>query len=163
MDTKPLVPGLTTTPLLMWTAPTKVIQERGRQWYLIGGIIVIVGASYGILTGSWSFAVVALLCGAVYVLLHGHVPAPSTIALTEYGIYFQGYFTSYNDLKSFWLFSTPLATELHIARKGRGKEITILTGGMDPALIQGILSRFVPEDSDRNEHLLDAFIRICKL
>ena len=149
--------------LLRWHAPARVVQERGKTWYLIGGGCVVGAAAYGIITGSWALAIVAVLCGAVYVLLRGHVPEPRDIAITEQGIFFDGQFTSFADLKSFWFIATPLATELHIARKSRGGPFTILTGDTDPFLIRETLGRFLPEDSDKRENVLDLFIRICKL
>ncbi len=150
-------------PILRWSAPIRVIQERSKHWYMIVGVIVLTATVYGIISGSWAIAIVALLCGAIQVLVHGHVPEPRDIVITEQGIFFNGGFLTFNDLRSFWLIQTPLAVQLHIARKNRGAPITILTGDTDPYLIRETLARFIPEESDKRETILDFFIRICKL
>lgn len=150
-------------PLLRWQAPGRVVQERGKRWYLIGGLIVLGVTVYGIVTGSWTLAVIALLCAAAEILVRGHVPPIHEIAVTAQGIFYDGEFISFADLRGFWVIRTPLANELHLARRKRGGEITILTGDVNPLLIRGTLVRSLHEESDRTERPLDIFIRLCKL
>lgn len=150
-------------PLLQWNAYARAVQERGPHWYLIGGLIILSAAAYGILTGSWALAIVAILCGAMYVLLRGHVPEPKTMVITEQGVYLDGVFVGFADLSSFWFVQTPQAVELHVGRKGSGGDLVILTGTMDPLVIRETLGHYLTEDSDKHENLIDAIIRICKL
>lgn len=149
--------------LLRWNAPLRAIPQRSQRWYLASGVIVVGAAAYGIIAADWSFAIVALLCGAIYVLLHGHVPELREIAITGQGVFFDSRFYSYNDLKGFWLMQTPDALELHLTRKRRGSDLVILTGNTDPLFIRSTLGKYLPEESDRQERLLDTIIRICKL
>ena len=149
--------------LLEWSAPVRTAPVRSNQWYFAGGVLVLVGTVYGIFTGSWTFSVVCMLCGGIYVLLRDHLPPVKTITITRYGINFDGTFNGYGDMKSFWIIQTPLATELHIARKVRGPDIVIQTGQTDPTELRRTLSQYVREESDKQETFLDAIIRICKL
>lgn len=156
-------PDTRTPALLEWRAPSRINPERSPRWYLIGGIAVLCIAAYGIVSGAWTVSIVAVLCGAIYVLLRDHVPVLRSISITEQGITFEGVFYGYNDLRSFWMLRTEVATVLHITQKKRGADIVILTGLTDPQNVKLVLSRYLTEESDRKENLLDTFIRICKL
>ena len=163
MTPETLVPTPRIPALLEWRAPSRINNERSPRWYMITGIAVLVIAAYGIISGAWTVSVVAVLCGSVYVLLRDHVPTLRSISITEQGVNFEGTFYGYNDLRSFWLIKTEVATILHITQKKRGGDIVLLTGLTDPELVRQVLSRFLTEESDHKEHLLDTFIRICKL
>lgn len=158
----PQGPG-TPQVLLKWNAPMRMEPHRGPRWYLVGSIFVVAAAAWGIIAGSWPFAVVAVLCGAVYVLLQGHIPVLREIIITGQGVFFDGDFVSYSDLKGFWLLRLPGALELHIARQKRGSDLVILTGTTDPLFIRSTLGKYLSEESNRQERLLDTIIRICKL
>lgn len=160
----PEIPSVPATPqvLLQWDAPSKAQPQRSQQWYLTGGVIVIALAAYGIVTGDWSFSVVILLCAAIYVLLHGHLPERKEIAITGQGVFYDNAFYGYDDLRGFWLLRTPDALELHVTAK-RGRDLVILTSNIDPLFIRSTLGKYLPEESDRRERLLDTIIRICKL
>lgn len=160
-DTSPT--PATPQALLRWSAPSRAVPERTQRWYMIGGTIVVAAAAYGILAGDWSFAIVSLLCGAMYVLVHGHTAQARDIAITGQGVFYDNSFYGYEDLRGFWLLRTPDTTELHITRKKRGTDLVILIGTTDPLFIRSTLGKFLPEESDRQERLLDAIIRICKL
>lgn len=157
-------PASGTPPVLLtWHAPVRAAPERSRQWYLTGGLIVVAVAAYGIVARDWSLSIVTVLCGAVYVLLHGHTPVPRTIVITGQGVFFDDTFHGYNDLRAFWLLQTTGNPELHITRRGRGGDLVILTGTTDPLFIRSTLGKYLSEESDRQERMLDTFIRICKL
>ncbi len=156
-------PALQTPALLEWRAPSRINVERGPRWYLIGGIAILIIAAWGIVTGAWTVSIVAVLCGAIYVLLRDHVPALRSISIAQQGITFEGVFYGYQDLRSFWMLTTEVATVLHITLKKRGGDIVILTGLTDPAHVKKVLSQYLTEESDHRENLLDTFIRICKL
>lgn len=150
--------------LLSWNAQTHPDHKRSDRWYLIGGILVLLGAAYGILTHSWSLSIVILLCGAIYYLLKGHTPEAKTITLTRQGVLFEGAFTRWEDLKSFWLIATPHYTELHMTPRSRTQRmIRIQTGDIPTPDIRLVLSHFLQEESDKQENFIDTFIRICKL
>lgn len=151
-------------PLLRWSAPQRFTPERGERWYLVGSIFVIGGAVYGILTGSWPFAIVIVLTGAMYFLLRGHSAPETQITIYPTGVLFEGQYMSWQDLKSYWFIATPHFTQLHIAAKDKRKDDIALHTGVVPVNdIRNVLNAFLPEESDKQEPLLDTILRICKL
>ena len=161
---QPTVPGRDEQSLLSWSARSQPHHDRSQRWYLVAGIVVLAGAAYGIVTGSWSLAIVLLLCGATYFLLRGHEPPQRAIAIFEEGIIFDGAFSPWQEFASYWLIRTPHYTELHIRRKNRRRgEVIIQLGTMDAEVVRFQLSRFLTENSEAQEGLLDIFIRVCKL
>lgn len=171
LDTQTPLPSLATKPgvrvsevLLSWTAPSHHNYERSPRWYVLGGILVLCTAAYGILTGAWSVTLVSLLLGGVYFLTRREATALKEIRIETDGVQFQDSFTPWAQCKDFWLVTTPLFAELHIVRKGTVKgDVRIQTGTIDPLVIRSTVSQFLPMRPDQREHLFDAIIRLCKL
>ncbi|TSC79399.1 MAG: Uncharacterized protein G01um101425_679 [Candidatus Peregrinibacteria bacterium Gr01-1014_25] len=152
------------TMLLSWDAPLRQAHERSKRWYMIAGGLVILVAAYSLLTGSWSTAVVAVLLGCIYYLLHGTQPPLKHISLTSHGVYFDGAFTRWEDCTGFWFVIAPGHQRLHIGRKDRKQgDIAIMVENVDAEKVRWTLSQFLSEQTNRSEHFLDTIIRICKL
>jgi len=152
------------TPLLSWSAPSLRVHTRSHQWYKIGGIIVIIGAAYGILFGSWTFSILLLLIGGMYYLLRGATAPAKNIHLIREGVLFEDSFTRWEDLEGFWMIHTPQFTELHLTPKEKARSpIVIQTGSIDPLLIKSTIGQFIPEQTEKVEGLLDVLARILKL
>lgn len=160
-DAAPL-PG--ETPLLRWSAPVHPAHERTPRWYLIGGGIVLGVAAYGLLTGAWSLALVAVMCGAMYFLLRSHTFPDSTMLITQNGAKLDETFLSWQDAQGFWIMLTPEYEELHIVpRNPRSRELVIQTGDQELNRLRETIGAFIPELGDKRERFIDAIIRICKL
>jgi hypothetical protein len=150
--------------LLTWQAPSIPVHERTKRWYLTGGVVVVLCAVYGILSGSWLFAVVALLCGGLYFLLKDHLPADKSITVTDQGVMFEQHFVRWDDLSGFWVLETPTYNQLHILRKNpRAGNITILTGSLNLLAVKTAFAEHIPEQTDKRENFFDMIIRLCKL
>lgn len=131
---------------------------------MIGGGVVIAGAAYGILTGSWSLTVVILLCGAMYYLMRDHVPPLKTISIRESGVMLEERFVRWEDLSGFWFLPTPEYIELHIVPKAaRQSDILIQTGSADLQQIRLLIATHIPELIEKREGFLDVLIRLAKL
>ena len=150
------------TELMSWEAPIVRHHERSTQWYAVSGVIVLVGAVYGILSGAWTFTLVILLIGGVTYLLRGAKPPKKHVGITPTGIAVGENFTSFADLASFSLLQTPGHLELHFTRKTQGKPIVIQAGMQDPMSLRMVLSQLLPEE-EKTENILDIIFRICKL
>jgi len=151
-------------PLLEWMAPVLPSHERSQRWYIAGGVAVVLGTAYGILTGSWSFAIVILLCGGVYFLIHNEKPPLKRMVITERGYLFEERFTRWEDCKGFWVLEMPNYLELHIDHQDPKRPDTVIqTGTMAPELVHQTIALFLKEESGKRENLIDTFIRICKL
>jgi hypothetical protein len=152
-----------TRPLLEWKAPSSAHHIRSERWYAIGGAAVIAMAAYGIITGAWTFTVVILLCGAMYMLLRGHAPPLKSIAMWEHGFLYERTFIRWEDIAGFWFIHAPDFSELHLQKKTDDQTIMIHVRDVDFGELRAFLSHFAPEITDKKERLLDIIIRICKL
>ncbi|MBI3619269.1 hypothetical protein HY213_04540 [Candidatus Peregrinibacteria bacterium] len=153
-----------TLPLpLSWSAPIHPVHERSKRWYLIGGIVALACAAYGILTGTWSLTLVTLLIAAMYYLLRKSPPIIKQITIAEIGVTFDGAFIPWSGFDGFWFIQTPLFIEVHLHRTAAKQEMVIQTGEISVTDIRIALSQFLTERADRTERLVDRIIRICKL
>ena len=153
------------TPILSWSAPSHPKHNRTMRWYSMFFIVILSFASYGAYTGNWTFAILMLLCGLLYPLLHDHVPPKKRIEIYPQGLLFVDTLTRWDDCTGFWFVPTPSYTELHVEyREGKKqKELKIQTGDIDATSLRLRLAEFLPELPNRGERLLDIFIRLCKL
>ncbi len=150
--------------LATWSAPVMPRHHRSVRWYVIATIIIALCVTYGVLRDSIPFAVVAVLTGIVYALLHRHAPPDRTFSITSAGVILENRSVSWAQLQGFWFFPTREYTELHfVFRKAHLQDLIIQTGTQDINMLRAILQTRLPELTDRKERLLDTFIRICKL
>lgn len=146
-----------------WKAPIKPIFVRTKRWYMCAAGVVLAIAAYGVLSGAWTVALVAILCGAMYVIVHDHRLPDATMTFTESGAQLNTAFLAWKEMKGYWLLYTPEYTELHLVPAARKPEMVIQTGSQEIMHIKQTLAEYVPEMPEMHERLLDTFIRICKL
>ena len=149
--------------VLEWTALARPTVERSKRWYVVAAVIVCVVVAYALFTGAWTLAIVTVIAGAMYPLVHGHQPPSATIQLHDSGILYNNDFVRWDQLAGFWFLETPSYTELRFVPKAGNKRLVIQTGTLDPARLRMILGQRLPELKHKHESLIDTFIRICKL
>lgn len=154
---------LESKPALSWTALARPAVERSRRWYVGAAIVVCAIVAYALLTGAWTLAIVTVIAGAMYPLIHGHRPPSATIELHDSGILYNNDFIRWDQLAGFWFLETPAYTELRFVPKSKGRSLAIQTDSLDPANLRMILGQRLPELKNKRESLIDTFIRICKL
>lgn len=152
-------------PLLSWSAPSHPQHNRPVCWYIVFLAVIVGFALYGAYAGNWTFAILILLCGLFYPLLHDHVPPEKRIALYPKAFLFEDTIVRWEDCTGFWLFPTTTYTDVHIeyTEGKRQREVKIQNGSVDIMTIRLLLAEFIPELPDRGERLLEKLIRICKL
>lgn len=154
---------LQSMPVLSWSAPTRPSVQRTKRWYVVAGIVVFAAAAYGIFSGSWSLAVVSVLAGGMYALIHDHKHADVKIELHDSGVLLDGTFTRWDELRGFWILHTSDYDELRFVQKKPRMRMVIQTGTNKPNDLRMILGQRLPELTGMKESLVDIFIRICKL
>ena len=138
--------------------------QRSKRWYIAFGSILAIAAIYGLVWGGWTVSLVAVVLGGIYALNHGTQPAPKHISLTSTGVFYDGFFTRWEDCQGFWILKTPTYERLMIPRKDpRQGSIMVLLDGIDPMQVKWTLSQFLSEETHRTKRLLDKIIRICQL
>lgn len=163
MDPIPTPEETQKEPIVAWQAPSSAHHIRSDRWYTVGGIVVVLMAVYGIVTGAWTFSVVIMLCGAMYVLLRNHVPPLRSIEIYEHGVRYEDAFMRWEDITGFWFIHAHDFTELHLEKKTDNREIVIHVRGIELESLRTLLSHFTPELTEKKERLLDVFTRLCKL
>lgn len=150
--------------LASWQASVLPRHERSQRWYAIGGAVVLIGAAYGIFTGSWPFTVVVILCGAMYYLTRDHIPPLKTITILNTGVLLEQTFTRWEELSGFWILQAPEYTELHfVPLQKRRSDIVIQTNNQNINDLRLLIGQYISELTDKRESLLDTFIRLIKL
>ncbi len=155
---------LSPTPaLLSWEAPTHHSFERSTKWYLVAGGIVAIVAIVAVLTGNWSLALVSILAAGLYFLVRDHRFPNEKIELNEQGVRIGDAFAAWTELQGYWFLYTNDYTEVHFVPTARKPDLKIQTGTTNDAAIRQAIATRIPELFDKKEHLVDAFIRICRL
>ncbi len=154
---------LESKPVLAWDGLSRPAIERTKRWYVTAAVVVVLAAVYGIFSGSWSFAIVSVLAGGMYALVHDHAPATSHIELHDSGVLLDGEFLRWDQLAGFWFLHTRDYTELRLVPHGARARLVIQTGTLDLGQLRMILGQRLPEMKHARESLIDIFIRVCKL
>ena len=161
------------TPLLQWRSLDSRPHNRSARWYMVGGILVLCLAAYGLFDRSWTTTLLALLIGGIYFMLRNVKPKMQDIRITGLGIRVGENFTTWNMCKDFWILLPTMRDgtlpanehpELHIAPQGfRQQEIVVFIQDIDPGDVREALLSFLPERAGMGERFLDTVARFLKL
>lgn len=147
-----------------WTGTRELNHERSKQWYVIAGSVVLIGAAYGIAFQSLLFSVVCVLMAGVYFLTRRTPPTMHTCTVMREGLLYDKQFLRWDDVEGFWGVRTLTSFDLHIPTKNGGlRELRIQLPTDQSEHVRFVLAQFTTELHDQREHLLDTIIRICKL
>lgn len=152
-------------PLLTWRARTRPKHERSALWYILAITFVLLMILYGLKSDSWGLVILMIMSTCVYYFLSLRPePTVKTIYLLEEGVQLDVEFFPWKTLLGFWFQRYPEYTQLHIEHKEAWRyDLIIQTGAVSMANIRQVLSRQLPEHSDRTERVLDKISRICKI
>lgn len=149
-------------PIIAWEAMQQAHPERGKAWYVIATAVILALLGYSIMTQAWTFTILIVVLGAWYWKAHSSEPPRKQMRIWKRGFAVNDDYYDWGQCTGYWIFRTKHYSELHID-KANGGEIKIQTGELNPYQIQEIMAPFLPEETDRREHVLDTIIRICKL
>ncbi|MDD5055121.1 MAG: hypothetical protein PHZ00_02520 [Candidatus Peribacteraceae bacterium] len=153
-----------TSALLEWQAATRIDYERSKSWYVWAGLFCLVMIVYGILSSSWSLAIVFALCPGLYFLVRNQPHPTHTIRIFDNGIEWDGRLMAWGDFNEFWILQGKGYYELHVGSpKAFKRDLVVLTGDRDPHQIRDVLSRFLPQTASHRERTMDAVARFLKL
>jgi hypothetical protein len=150
-------------PILEWEGRITPEHDRGKRWYVVSSIAVVVITAGAIIVGAWSLALVTLLCAGLYVLTHDHSPAPRRLSVFEHGLVFDGSYHTWNEFASFWFVKTRHYAELHLERADGRLPTIVQTGDVHPDRIKQVFAGYIPYDPEKTENIFDTISRICKL
>lgn len=148
-----------------WIAHEYIQHEKGKNWYLIAAIIVVISIFASVISGNWSLALVIITFVGVYIYTHQyHPPKEVRIRVTERGIHVGSMFFNYSNIKCFWIFYDNGLKTLNLSVVKRiQSEINIQLNHQDPVPLRQYLVGQITELEGKHESLGDVFLRMLKL
>lgn len=155
-----------TEPLLRWVIPEYTQHERGRNWYIVAGLIAGFFLVYAIATANFLFAVIVLLGLVTLFVRHQHAPMNLEVAIYQDGIAVGERHFEWKELKDFWIvFHPPEVKTLYISfQNGWRPRLPIPLEDTNPMKVRQELLVYLEEDLDReDEPTMDALSRLLKI
>lgn len=152
--------------LLSWHFPEFEKYDRTPTWYIIFFAIAGLLLVYAILTVSFLFAVIIVMCTIIILFWHRKEPTELDINVMEAGIEIGNKFYMYKEIKSFFIiYEPPHVQTLFIQLKTHTKpRISVPLNGQNPVKVRDLLLNFIEEDIDKNDEPgSDFLIRALKL
>ena len=150
--------------IIAWTSPSFQKHEKGVRWYIIASLVLAGILWYSLMSGSWSTALVFLLCAGVYLMNGQHSPVDTVTAITDLGVQHGTQFYPYGKIKGYWLvYKPPHVKVLHLKLTGRKGDIAIDLDDQPAAEVRNVLSREIPEIEGNGEPFVNYLTRILKL
>lgn len=149
-------------PIIEWKAPEHHRPERGKLWYIVATLFVVLCVFYSLHTKAWTFSALILVVTGLYWKLHKEDPRLKHVRIYTRGFGIDDTFTEWVDCHGYWICQHGDYYQLHVEKKS-GARINIQLGHDDPYALHAVLEALAPELTDRRERLLDTIIRICKL
>lgn len=149
--------------LLTWSADEFVSFERGRYWYIVMGVAIVVLIGISIWLQSILGAILFGLVGIIVFLFASRKPVTHTIRLMPTGVFVDQTFYAYGSFQSFWIHYQADFQELSLQAKGGVfSSVRVQLGEMDPVEVRAILIQVLPEVEEEIS-LIDSFARRLKL
>jgi len=150
--------------VLSWQAPEFIYHTRGPVWFGIAAILVALMIAYAVKTDAVTMAVAFIVLTGVYLISHNRKPQIITFQITNLGLHAGPRLIPYNQIKAFWIiYNDKVRTLKLLTTEKFMTELTLQLGDQDPGEVRRELLREIPEYEGREEHFVDALIRIAKL
>jgi len=149
--------------LYSWDAEEYTQAERNISWYWWALAVALVIVIYAVIIQQWTLIAVVLVAGVVIYLVGKTEPRTFTHELLDTGIRVGGRLYPYTTLQSFWFVIEGRVRELKVLQSGKLKPLLSLQlGNADVEQIRRVLSRFLPEEEERGEDIVDKMGRFLK-
>ena len=150
--------------LLGWQAHEFHNYDHNWKWYasIIAASLGVIG--YSIYTQDW-FVIPFVVVVDVFLYLYSKKePKIMAYRITQLGIYVDDHFYPYSEIHSFWLSLQQKEKKLNIIfLKKYLPQLSIILDGIDPLQIKTTLGKYIPEQENRSESIVDTIARLLKL
>ncbi|MFA7662331.1 MAG: hypothetical protein WCX88_00235 [Patescibacteria group bacterium] len=141
--------------------------DRSLTWYIVIGVIFLGLLLYSVLSSNFLFALIIILGGATFIFGSFKKQARKIpFEIFQDGIVINHNFTSFDDLKSFWIvYNPPEVKTLYFEQSSILKgELNIPLEKQNPVRIREILLGYLKEDLEKDdESFVDLLRRRAKL
>jgi hypothetical protein len=151
--------------ILTWTAPNHVQPKRSPTWYMVFLIISLGLIAYAVYTQSIITGITFLLIIVVVLVLSSRGHELTTYQINKTGVSVGNISYPYKIIKKFWIYYNPpevktvnLETSAYLNNR-----VILQLGKQDPVAVKLLLSKFIPEDLDKQESLSETMARRLKI
>lgn len=148
---------------MQWVTTAYRQTEKGKAWYAIMGLVVMVFVIYGLLSDAygWIVSLTFLLLAGVYYMTELKRAPVVQVSISDHGVRFGSRYFPYGQLKSFWIISDEGIRNLHLSTyKGAQREVSImLAENINIAKLRDFLLAQIPEEEGKKESFSDHLIR----
>ena len=150
--------------LLSWDASEYRTYERDWKWYAIVAAVSLGIIGYSIYTKDWFIIALVIVVDVFLFLYSKKQPRMFHYRVTQLGLYVGEHFYPYSEIHSFWLSLREKERKLNVIfMKKYLPQLTILIDDIDALQVKTILGKYIPEQENRSETIVDFFLRILKL
>lgn len=152
--------------LMEWPFPEYEVMERGKSWYLVACIAVVLLLLYALLTVNFLFAVIIIMSSIILLLREKFNPEEINFGITEKGIAVDGHFYTYDLFHSFYIIYRPgELKKVYLDFKSFIKpRLSIPLFNQDPLKVKELLAKHITENIEReHEPASETFKKVFKL
>ena len=139
--------------LITWKFPEFEELKRGKAWYIIGAIVVVLLLIYCYYTENPLFALIIIVAAIISVMFSKRKPEMVDIFITNTGVLVGNTFKAYKNLKDFAIvYHPPEVKKLYIETHGTLRpRFSVPLEDVNPLAVREILLDFLEEDLEREE------------
>lgn len=149
--------------LFSWRAPEFEKYEKGRDWFLFFGIVILVLVVVSLLAKAILPAITFIMLGALTFVFSKKSPRDIKFAVRKDGVLIDNKLYEWSGLASFWIFYKP--GEIRVlslrSKKPLMPYIHLSLGSENPAQIRRVIMRYLPEE-EQEESVVDGIARRLK-
>lgn len=147
-----------------WEAPEFMEMQRGRNWFIIFGLIAAFLIALMIFLGFYVAAIAFFIGAVVWLILAQRKPQTISFGIYEYGIQVGPSKHFFKDIEKFWvLYDPPSLKKLNFQMKKKlATVLSIELVNEDPSKVREILKKYLHEDLDMEEDTTDTLARILR-
>ena len=149
---------------LEWDAPDREEFEHRLPYFLIVGIIAIALLVYSAFRKDLIGAIFLVVICIAFVFYKIQKPKNYHYALSNYGLSIDDKFYDYSEMHSFWVIKTKDRQFLHVIfNKKYFPQLTINTSSIEIGIVRSVLHKYLPEQENVSEPIVDKIVRLLKL
>lgn len=152
--------------IFSWMVDEYERHERGPLWYALAFIFGVGLILYAMVSQNFLFAIIIIMSGVIIGLSTLREPRKIQFLLTTRGVGLGSEFTSYKQLRSFWiLYEPPYTKDLYLDfRNPITPHLKVSLSDQDPLEVRSTLLEFLHEELSREQEPMSELIgRVLKL
>ncbi len=149
--------------LFSWRAPEFEKYEKGRDWFLFFGIVILVLVIVSLLAKAILPAITFIMLGALTFVFSKKSPRDIKFAVRKDGVLIDNKLYEWGTLASFWIFYKPGEIKVLSLRSKKPlmPYIHLSLGSENPTQIRRVIMRYLPEE-EQEEPVIDGIARRLK-